>query len=335
VSESNERQTIIELEARLRQLEEEVRRLSGEGASLELAGQPENRVSRRGLFWAAGALAAGAMGAEVLRGIPAAQAADGSAIIAGQSNSDTATTLISGSVLSGPALQVANYLVGGFDAYSDAFQAYTFGPGLAAIYGRNDAVGGSAIMAYSGNGTGATFRGGLAPIRLQPATAAGSPTTFNHLAGELYVDANGALWLCTANGDATHVGTFKQVATTDLGLHVIATPKRIYSNSLAANALATALDATHATDGTLSGVPVGAQAAYGVVTAKVTGTVVGAMTFYADGTTEPAGNNFMAPVTTAYCCSPVLIPLSAAGRYAIHVYSTSFSFWVDVWGYVQ
>lgn len=41
---------------------------------------------------------------------------------------------------------------------------------------------------------GAQFSGGLAPVRLAPASAAGGRTTGTHAAGELYVETDGSLW---------------------------------------------------------------------------------------------------------------------------------------------
>lgn len=56
-------------------------------------------------------------------------------------------------------------------------------------------VSGSSGMSYGGS-----FYGGLAPLRLVPASTPGAPSTGNHLMGELYVDSVGNLYFCTQNG---------------------------------------------------------------------------------------------------------------------------------------
>jgi hypothetical protein len=64
----------------------------------------------------------------------------------------------------------------------------------------------------SGHGRiGGSFSGTAAPLRLAPAATAGPPTADYHLAGELYVDSQGQLYLCTAPGTP---GAWAQVALT-------------------------------------------------------------------------------------------------------------------------
>jgi hypothetical protein len=179
------------------------------------------------LLRGAGAAAAGAVAAGILTppGTPAL-ADNGSNLIAGQNTTATNVTGISGSVLGDAGLRVSNFYTGPFDDYSDALQAYTYGAGLAALYGRNDALGGSGVMGYSGSGVGGAFTGGLAPLRLAPAASTGPPTGFNHQQGELYVDSDGALWICTQSGSPTTTGTFQQVgggagAVIQIGQHSV------------------------------------------------------------------------------------------------------------------
>jgi hypothetical protein len=66
----------------------------------------------------------------------------------------------------------------------------------------------SGVCGTSTNKYGGDFFGGLAPLRLEPSNTAGSPTTGAHGAGELYVDINGVLYFCTADGTP---GTWKTV----------------------------------------------------------------------------------------------------------------------------
>jgi hypothetical protein len=62
----------------------------------------------------------------------------------------------------------------------------------------------------SGKEYGASLSGGKAPLRLFPAPTAGAPAAASglHRKGELYVDAQGQLFLCTAEGTP---GTWAQV----------------------------------------------------------------------------------------------------------------------------
>jgi hypothetical protein len=66
-------------------------------------------------------------------------------------------------------------------------------------------------MAKSYIGLGGEFSGASAPIRLDPATTAGAPTSGTHKRGELYVDSQGSLFLCVADSAGTSAGTWKKV----------------------------------------------------------------------------------------------------------------------------
>jgi len=60
--------------------------------------------------------------------------------------------------------------------------------------------GGAGVYGESTSGVGGVFKGNRAPLRLIPATTAGAPTTNSHDVGELYVDKDGKLYICTASG---------------------------------------------------------------------------------------------------------------------------------------
>ncbi len=57
-----------------------------------------------------------------------------------------------------------------------------------------------AVRGISLSGYGASFAGGAAPLHLAPAETIGAPATGAHRQGALFMDAGGALWLCTASG---------------------------------------------------------------------------------------------------------------------------------------
>lgn len=60
-------------------------------------------------------------------------------------------------------------------------------------------------------GYGGQFEGGKAQLRLVPRGAAGKPTTGSHLKGEMLLDRNATLWICTVAGTP---GTWRKVSTT-------------------------------------------------------------------------------------------------------------------------
>jgi hypothetical protein len=88
------------------------------------------------------------------------------------------------------------------------------GPGLYAITGGNGQSGVVGGDVSKTGGYGGYFQGGLAPILLVPAGAAGPPTSGTHAQGELYVDANAVLYICTAAGTP---GTWQQIMTVPVG----------------------------------------------------------------------------------------------------------------------
>jgi hypothetical protein len=82
------------------------------------------------------------------------------------------------------------------------------GPGveIAGVVGTSSTVTG--VAGSSGQNYGGHFVGGLAPILLEPASNSGRPRSGTHRRGELYVDSQGALFFCIADGTP---GTWCQV----------------------------------------------------------------------------------------------------------------------------
>jgi hypothetical protein len=70
------------------------------------------------------------------------------------------------------------------------------------VFGRADSASGAAVAGASENGYGGSFRGGQAPLRLEPASTPGVPQSGDRLTGEFYVDSLGDLYFCKAGGDA-------------------------------------------------------------------------------------------------------------------------------------
>jgi hypothetical protein len=69
------------------------------------------------------------------------------------------------------------------------------------VFGRADSAGGAGVAGASENGYGGRFRGGQAPLRLEPSTSSGAPTAGNRLPGEFYVDSLGDLYFCKTGGN--------------------------------------------------------------------------------------------------------------------------------------
>jgi hypothetical protein len=68
------------------------------------------------------------------------------------------------------------------------------------VFGRCNSAQGVAVAGSSDHGLGASFRGGLAPLRIEPAATAGAPSVGAHQVGELFVDNAGDLYFCKVSG---------------------------------------------------------------------------------------------------------------------------------------
>jgi hypothetical protein len=89
---------------------------------------------------------------------------------------------------------------------------------------------GIAVSGNSTSGLGAMFSGGQAPLALALSGRAGPPPMGNHIAGEIFADAYGEVWICKANGTP---GSWYQVAHLASGVNgggvvnYLATPIRL------------------------------------------------------------------------------------------------------------
>ncbi|RPI84481.1 MAG: hypothetical protein EHM41_13270 [Chloroflexi bacterium] len=88
--------------------------------------------------------------------------------------------------------------VGVFGGSINSSGVYGFSTWAPGVSGSSSAREG--VYANSLNNYGVVAGGGLAPLRLMPATKPGAPSAGDHEMGELYVDSEGNLYFCTKNG---------------------------------------------------------------------------------------------------------------------------------------
>ena len=214
------------------ELRDEVARLQGSGttrrtrrleepASESSEHEEEERVSRRWLLSKAGAAALGtvAAGALMLRDMPEAMAnhfgpgiavdfvrahneqANTSAIFGEHAGSAGTGVRGVGKGATGAGVDGRNNDDDGLGVYGEALRGN--GTGVVGFGGKSGVYG-------SGGDYGGELYGGLAQLRLRPKGSAGKPTTGSHLKGELSLDSNARLFVCTADGTP---GTWRSVRT--------------------------------------------------------------------------------------------------------------------------
>jgi hypothetical protein len=103
--------------------------------------------------------------------------------------------------------------VTGTSSGGDGVHGVTTAGATSGVAGLDQSPGDAAhgVFGESTNGIGGAFIGGRAPLYLAPSGTAGPPSssTAAHSLGEIYVDQNGAVFVCTASGSP---GTWRQVA---------------------------------------------------------------------------------------------------------------------------
>ena len=104
--------------------------------------------------------------------------------------------------------------VRGHSSFNDAVVGLSDGKVRNGVFGFNSNTSGAAVgvlgqcnspqgigvRGSSSGGYGASFSGGLAPLRIEPASTKGSPGIGAHLTGELFVDSLGDLYFCKTGG---------------------------------------------------------------------------------------------------------------------------------------
>jgi hypothetical protein len=333
-------------------------------------------ASRRALFRTLGAGVTGAVAANLLSGGEAG-ATDGSAILQSETNTGTGTTTVTSSAdvaLAGtttssvpvPAAGVYGSCVapsGYAAAYAGVMGDSSTGYGVlgfsnaasspvAGVGGEGAAVGvhgyssdGYGVHGLSTTGHAVVCEGGVAQLLMEPMSAIGPPNSEIHTTGELYLDSEAVLWICTNAGDP---GTWTRVAAGPSGYVqgascLLPTPIRIFDSRVAdppaAPSRASGPIGTGVTQGLQitgvevggHGVPDGAVAVIGNVTG-VNAVGTGYLTLFPAGVSRPTASslNYLA---SSPICNGVTVALSSAG--AIDVYAaTSVDVIFDVTGFV-
>jgi hypothetical protein len=226
------------------------------------------------------------------------------------------------------------------------------------VGGHDLSTGGFGVTGFSEHGIGGRFGGGLSSLLLSPSDAFGPPTAaFAHSEGEIYIDENVAIFICTVAGSP---GTWREVTaaaprfnnnnsgiTGSLGLagsvNLLSAPIRVFdsrsadtpaASSRPAGQLAagttTTLQITGAAVGGVS-VPAGAVAVIGNVTsANPQG--LGFLTLFPANATQPATStlNFES-VNIANSC---VMTLSPSGQLKVNVGQHATDVIFDVTGFV-
>jgi hypothetical protein len=191
-------------------------------------------------------------------------------------------------------------------------------------------IGGPLAPGVSGNGSyGGQFNGTLAPVLLMGHISPGPPSSNFHVAGEIYVDGNGAFWLCTANGTpgtwgrvGNVVQKFGAQANTGGVMNLLPTPIRILdtrSGSPFGGGTTHALQVTGTLDLNGSGfaVPANAVAVIGNVTA-VFPQGAGDLRLFPHGSGLPTTSNLNYNLNVTIANSAI-VGLDASGQMDIYV----------------
>jgi hypothetical protein len=341
---------------RSQELEDQVRRLSSsvEEMKAQLARlqggkarteEKAPRSSRRGFLRLGGAALLGSLGLAATKVLPAS-AANGGTFTLGQANLAESPTTIKGdggtppaqvlaaedATFSSSALTTAggfNGTLQGLGAASGAVEGvdgWAQGSSAIGVYGLTDS--GYGVVGESSTGVSVWARRS-GRIRQDGLVASGTPV-YAPSDFEFVRDSHGVPYVSVAGG------VWKQVMTTDQGLHLFPDPRRVYDGFVQSQApgLYGPVDATHVAaslGGALSGVPLGAQAAWCAVMSYS----AGVMTIYPDGAVEPVIGSWANGVSGPLGIFYMFVPLSSSnGSFRFHAFFTGVRFF-DVWGYLM
>ena len=168
----------------------------------------QQQRSRRSLLKLLGAASLGVVGGTLGRADRAA-AADNQALTLGQANTSTAKTSITNNgAISNDGAFVVDATAADWALEGSSGNLGVVGSGFIGVVGSGD--------------LGGSFTGNLAAIHLDPQDSVGPPTSGDFAVGDMLVDANGALHLCTVAGNP---GTWSGIGTV-----LLPSPQRAYDS---------------------------------------------------------------------------------------------------------
>lgn len=340
-------ETREELEEQIRRLTAAVNEMRIRVATLEAgegsADKPARLTNRRRFLTLGAGAALGAVGLAATKVLPAA-AADGATVTTGATVTGEHPTVIQGDAATavpvfaaeanGSTPPAPGTLIGplqgiganggtdpstalpedGVDGFAQGIQAF-------GVYGLTDA--GVGVTGESSTGVSVYARGSGRILQDPHALILGVPdyTAANH---EMVRDASGALWISRPSPV-----NWQQI----FSLQSFPNPRRVvdgFVTPFTAGNTYGPFNATVQTNGSPSGVPAGAAAAYCAVQSYTPGV----LTLFPDLSTDPGIANYSGAGTSGLNMLYMLVPLSAAGKFKIHSYLTGKVF-VDVWGFLM
>jgi hypothetical protein len=339
-----------ELEDQVRHLTSTVDEMKARMARLEGAEPADKnglkRSSRRGFLRLGAAAALGSVGWVAAKAIPVSAATGGSTLLGTANVAENPTTIaadggtppvqvlaaidstfsqtkltaaggFAGTLQGLGSANAGNLPVEGVDGWAQGAKAF-------GVYGLTDS--GTGVTGESSTGIGLYAR--ASGRILQDGVPAGPPI-FGANDFEQVRDVNGAMWISTPGGLS-----WKQVATTDLGLHLFPNPRRVYNgfNQPQTPGNYGPVDATTQVYPTVapSGVPAGAQAAFCAVQSYS----AGVLSIYPDLTSNPQIANWSGTANGPLNLLYMFVPLSPAGKFLFTAYFTGIRVF-DVWGYLM
>jgi hypothetical protein len=273
------------------------------------------RRSRRDALGIVGLGAAGLVGGAALGRPGAASAADGGALVMGQTNSATNKTELdtSGTITNDGALKVvaaqADYGVVG-----TAKTIGTFGSGVVGVLG-DGAVGGQ-------------FAGTDAAINLEPRATPGPPGGTN-FKGDIALDSDGVLWLCIKSTDAS---ASQWIKISHGGIRLLDSPQRVYDSRSTGGKFGANEQRTVPVTAAVPAIPANAVGVVANLTVVDTESV-GFLTAWPTGTPKPGTSNINWFTPNEIVANAATIRLGTGG--AVDVFALRpTNFVMDATGYV-
>jgi len=217
------RDQIARLESEIVAQHHRIKELESQRPSAGVRQHPApEQPSRRDLLRRAGLAAAGAAGGVALLSRPAF-ATQGSAVLAGTANTESATTELHSDLTATTGFTILKGTTSGSSVtVYTAIHGDATGPADGGVLGTANASGGvsattgfaTAVLGQTSNGIGVygdsssttdgigvyAARGGRAPFAIGAKGTAGPPTANAHAVGDFSVDSNGVVWVCMVGG---------------------------------------------------------------------------------------------------------------------------------------